>query len=208
MKIILTDDHPVFRSGMASILADIFDGAEIIEAGDAKGLYDALDKTPEPDLVVVDLFFPGFDCNTDLTKLRKRLSLTPIIAISMMNDLDEIENIISYGINGFISKSVSPAEIISAIKDVMNGEIAIRTSDEMLGHTTAPILSHFEDLTSRQIEILRLLRGGLSNKEIARELDLSPFTVRTHVSALLKALGVSTRAAASALAAGRGLAAK
>ncbi len=208
MKIILVDDHPVFRSGMATILTDIFDHSEIIEAGDAHALDAALSHSAEPDLVVVDLFFPGFDYKKDLAKLRRRLALTPIIVISMLNDQMEIEAVISNGINGYISKAVSPEQIIAAVEEVMRGEVVVRKSDGILTHKEDDEFTQLEKLTPRQLEILRFLCAGLSNKEIAGELQLSPFTVRSHVSALLKTLGVSNRSAASALAAGRGLAAK
>lgn len=208
MKIIFADDHPVFRSGMSSVLLGVFDRADIHEVGDAQSLYQVLNIEEEPDLVIVDLFFPGFDYKKDLAKLRQRMAATPIIALSMLNDLREIEFILSSGINGFISKAVSPEEIVAAIREVMRGDVVARTSDEMFGHKECVSPTHLEGLTPRQLEILRFLRAGLTNKEIARELGLSPFTVRSHVSALLRILGVSSRTAASALAAGRGLAAR
>jgi len=207
MKIVFADDHPVFRAGMSCVLKEIFDPAEIHLVGDVQSLNDILNNGEAPDLVIVDLFFPGFDYKKDLAKLRQRMAVTPIIALSMLNDLKEIEFVLSSGINGFISKSVSPEETIAAINDVMAGEVVARTSDEVLAHRERAGPTHLESLTPRQLEILRFLRAGLSNKEIARELDLSPFTVRSHVSALLKVLGVTSRSAASALAAGRGLAA-
>ncbi len=203
MKIIFADDHPVFRSGMSAILSGIFDQAEIFEVGDAQGLDKSLSDIKTPDLLIVDLFFPGFDYKKDLAILRQRLALTPIIALSMLNDLSEIETILSTGINGFISKSVSPSEIVSAIHEVMRGEVVVRTSDDVFAHKGHAGPTQFENLTPRQLEVLDFLKAGLTNKEIARELELSPFTVRSHVSALMKVLGVSSRAGASALAAGR-----
>lgn len=208
MNILLVDDHPIFRAGMTSILQDVFPDAKIAEIGDAQGLNAATTNAILPDLLMVDLFFPGFDYRKDLPRLRQKLPLTPIVAISMMNDIQEIEAIIAMGLNGFISKAVSPAEVKQSLGDIMQGEIAICTCDDVLGHNQPHVTTGLENLTARQIEILRLLRKGLSNKEIARELDLSPFTVRTHVSAVLRTLGVSSRSAASALAASHGLAAR
>lgn len=206
MRIILADDHPIFRSGMVQVLAELYPEANLEEAGDAPALNKLLDQSPKPDLIVADLLFPGFDYMRDLKAMRQRFSLCPIIAVSMMNDPIEINHIMGLGVNGFISKSVASSDMVQAIRNVMDGMIEVCISDVMLGpdeghHHRAPL----QELTPRQIEILKLLRHGLSNKEIARELDLSPFTVRSHVSALMKNLGVSNRAAASAIAASYGL---
>ena len=207
MRIVLADDHPIYRSGMVQILADLFPDATIEEAGDAHALNALLDTRDAPDLIVSDLLFPGFDYLRDLKVLRQRFSLCPIIAVSMLNDTQKVDQIMDLGVNGFISKSVPAHDMVQAIRNVMEGQIEVCISDAGVtfdpGMISRPI--SLDELTPRQIEILRLLRHGLSNKEIARELDLSPFTVRSHVSALMKNLGVSNRAAASAIAASFGL---
>ncbi len=207
MRIVLADDHPIVRSGMVQVLAELYPHAVIEEAGDASALSLLLEKAPQPDLIVADLLFPGFDYMRDLKAMRQRFSLCPIIAVSMMNDPVEINHIMGLGMNGFISKSVASSEMIQAIRNVMDGMIEVCISDAILSHDGGHNSHHtpLQELTPRQIEILKLLRHGLSNKEIARELDLSPFTVRSHVSALMKNLGVSNRAAASAIAASYGL---
>lgn len=206
MRIILADDHPLYRSGMKLLLEELFEDARVDEAGDAEALEALLSTSPKPDLILSDLLFPGFEYMRDLKRLRQTFSLCPIIAVSMLNDPVEVEQIMSLGVNGFISKSVPSGEMLDAIKKVMEGQIEVRISDMALlpDHGMPPKL-RLEELTPRQVEILKLLRHGLSNKEIARELDLSPFTVRSHVSALMKNLGVSNRAAASAIAASYGL---
>ncbi|TLP44776.1 MULTISPECIES: response regulator transcription factor [Cohaesibacter] len=206
MRIILADDHPLYRSGMTLLLEDLFPGSKVEEAGDGVSLNRLIAKSPSPDLILSDLLFPGFDYMRDLKRLRQSFALCPIIAVSMLNDPVEIEQIMGLGVNGFISKSVSSQEVMRAIRNIMQGQIEVCISDATLSQDMGQ--QHhvpLGDLTPRQIEILKLLRHGLSNKEIARELDLSPFTVRSHVSALMKNLGVSNRAAASAMAASYGL---
>ncbi|MBL4785002.1 MAG: response regulator transcription factor [Cohaesibacteraceae bacterium] len=211
MNIIIADDHPVFRAGLAVILKQVFVDAVFHEASCGEELNILLTKFTSVELLLVDLFFPGFKYSHDLPRYRKMLPLSPIIAVSMMNDRCEIEKIMSFGINGFISKSISPARIVQSIQAVMQGDVIIATCDHSLepgidthiqtGDITAEgnIQSQYEALPPRQQEVLHLLGKGLSNKEIARELDLSPFTIRAHVSAVLKALGVANRSAASAL---------
>ena len=206
MRIILADDHPLYRSGMKLLLEGLFPQAKVDEAGDADALNAQTLLSPKPDLIISDLLFPGFDYMRDLKRLRQTFALCPIIAVSMLNDPIEIDQIMGLGLNGFVSKSVPSGQMLNAIENVMQGHIEVRISEVTLAPDQSMLQKPpLEELTPRQIEILKLLRHGLSNKEIARELDLSPFTVRSHVSALMKNLGVSNRAAASAIAASYGL---
>ncbi|MCT4656343.1 MAG: response regulator transcription factor [Cohaesibacter sp.] len=206
MRIILADDHPIYRSGLCQILYELFPDSVVDEAGDAASFFAQLDRLPKPDLIICDLVFPGFDYMQDLKTVRQRFSLCPIITVSMINDPMEIDHIMALGMNGFISKAVSSQDVVQAIGNIMQGQVEVCFSEDILSHETFhKTRLPLEELTPRQVEILKLLRHGLSNKEIARELDLSPFTVRSHVSALMKNLGVSNRAAASAIAASYGL---
>ncbi|WP_319410560.1 response regulator transcription factor [uncultured Cohaesibacter sp.] len=206
MRIILADDHPLYRTGMKQMLLGLYPDATIDEAGDARALDAQISAQPGPDLIISDLLFPGFDYMRDLKRLRQTFSLCPIIAVSMMNDPNEVDHIMALGVNGYVSKSVPSDQMLEAVQNVMQGHIEVRLSEEGFSPEIQGLIKPaLSELTPRQIEILKLLRHGLSNKEIARELDLSPFTVRSHVSALMKNLGVSNRAAASAIAASYGL---
>ena len=203
MKILLVDDHPVFRGGMAVLMGTLFVGAQIVETGDMSGLKQQIGSDELPDLVLLDLIFPGFKAAKDFAALRRALPVTPIVAVSMTHDDALIDLVMQAGANGFISKAIHPTHITQALLAIMDGEIVIQRASG--GPADSPQDDPMATLTARQIDVLRLIALGLSNKEIGRQLELSPFTVRTHVSAVLKTLDLPSRTAAASFAASRGL---
>ncbi|MEO0816256.1 MAG: response regulator transcription factor [Pseudomonadota bacterium] len=203
MQIVLVDDHPVFRSGIAVLLNHLFPTAHVEEVGDKANLDRLLIDGPPPDLLLLDLLFPGFEADADFTSLRKSLAVTPIIVVSMVHDVTTIDRLMTQGANGFVSKGARPEEMSAAFLSVMDGDtVCVYPSGPVL---TAPADEAVSSLTPRQLDVLRHVARGLSNKEIARELDISPYTVRIHVSALLRTLGIASRSAAASFAASNGL---
>ncbi|EKF20477.1 LuxR C-terminal-related transcriptional regulator [Nitratireductor pacificus] len=202
-RIIIADDHPVFRDGLARLIQRHEPEAKIDQAATVEEALALGGAGTPPSTFILDLLFSTENLETYLPELRRRFSRASIIVVSMIDEIEVARRVMGSGADGFICKSLPPHEIVAAVAAVRNGDAVLQLeasgkpvteSDEALG-----------GLTQRQVEVLHLLSRGLSNKEIGLELEISPFTARVHVSAVLKALGVTTRSAAAAKAIACGL---
>ena len=190
-RIIIADDHPMFREGMARTVQRLLPDARVQEAGDLSTVNALLREAGEVDTLILDLRCPGLTCISQLAELRQQLRRTTLIVVSMVDDPALIEQVMALGADGFIGKNIAPDEIGQALLAIRNGEVLVKFAPSGL----LPLDTH--TLTTRQQEVLRLIAQGKTNKEIAKVLDISPFTVRIHVSSLLRTLDVPSRAAAA-----------
>ncbi|MDH4550771.1 MULTISPECIES: response regulator transcription factor [Pseudomonas] len=195
-RIIVADDHPLFREALARTVQRVLPDARVEEAGSLAQVLALADAGEAPDTLILDLRFPGLSDVQCLARLRRQLSRTTLIIVSMVDDPGVVEQVMATGVDGFIGKSIAADELGATILAIRDGEVLVRYAPSGLlpnlgGEYAA------EQLTQRQQDVLRLIALGKTNKEIAKALAISPFTVRIHVSSLLKALGVSSRTAAA-----------
>lgn len=203
-RIIVADDHPIFREGLSRLIVRAIDDAEVLETDHFETVLKLAGDTP-PDIFVLDLNFPGFTARTSIELLRTSYPTAAIVIISMQDDPQTIEETLSLNVDGFISKAIDPGKIGAAIASILDGEIVIIGPQDAERLPKSGAQSIITKLPTRQRDVLRLVVAGKTNKEIARVLNLSPFTVRSHVSALLKSLDLPTRAAAAAVGQDAGL---
>jgi DNA-binding NarL/FixJ family response regulator len=219
MKILLVDDHVLFREGVALLLRHLVEGDELLEAGTCEEALNLLRNDPNIELVLLDIHLPGMSGLDAIPLIRERSPLTPIVALSSSDDRQTILSAIDAGAMGFIPKSSSSAVLSAALRLVLSKGIYIppeilrdRSGLEpmpspALHSAKATIRTTPADLglTSRQADVLFLILQGKSAKAICRDLSLSSSTVKVHTSAALRALNVTTRTQAVVAAARIGL---
>ncbi len=192
-RILIADDHPLFREALRYVVERVFAKNHIVEA---KGYGAALALTHEGafDIVFVDLMMPGgSESLTELANLRAQIPSTPIVVISSREDWPMIRRVLALGVSAYIPKSAPRAEMESAIRSVLAGDV-YAPFDSLRESPVAPVQSsRGEPLTPRQAAVLEHLARGSSNRQIAHDLCIEEITVKAHISAILRKLHVKNR---------------
>jgi two-component system, NarL family, response regulator LiaR len=208
IRVLIADDHPLVRQGLRTYLETIDDIDVVGEATEGEEAV-RLTSDLEPDVVVMDLAMPIVDGIEATRRIVEALPTMKVIALTSFATDDKVFPAIQAGAVGYLLKEAEPAELAEAIRKVHRGEpilhptVAARLMREV---AAAEPRAHRTDLTARELEVLRLIARGRSNKEIARDLDVAEKTVKTHVSNVLSKLGVADRTQAALYAVRNGLA--
>lgn len=195
-RIVIADDHPLFRGALRQALADGQFDIEMAEAGSLEEVVNAIEESADTDLILLDLAMPGVKGFSGLMYLRAQYPGIPVVVISASEDAAVVRRCIEFGASGFIPKSVGAETIRTAIRQVLEGGVWLPagldlTAGEESG--VADLVSRLATLTPQQVRVLMMLSEGLLNKQIAYELSVSEATVKAHVSAILQKLGVESR---------------
>ncbi len=175
-KVLITEDHELYRDGLRLLLQETFPDVQVIEAGDFASAKLHLETHQDLALVLFDIHIPGTSGLNGLKEVKTLYPTVPLVVVSTVDHQASIQQMLKLGADGFIAKTSSRATMIKALADVLEGEMVIISGRE---ETESVALS------PRQIDTLALLSQGLANKEIAARLNISPATVREYVSDLL-----------------------
>ncbi|HCO55294.1 MAG TPA: DNA-binding response regulator [Pelagibacterium sp.] len=193
-RIIIVDDHPLFRAALRQTLEGRDSDTVFEEAGDIEGLSAALEANRDFDLVLLDLNMPGVRGFSGLLLLRAQFPEVPVMIVSAVEDTSVIRRCFDLGASGFLSKSESAARIRESIDTILAGGLWVPEGVSLDGQDEqTEVLARLATLTPQQIRVLMMLSDGLMNKQIAYELSISEATVKAHVSAILQKLSVDSR---------------
>lgn len=202
MRALVADDHELFRSGLKQLLVDVLGAEDVREAETLDQAIDILTNEGAGDLVLVDLRMPGMSGAEALAALRDGFPDAKIAVVSAWEERAEILAALGAGVHGYIPKSLPSTEIAEALRTILDGRIyvpsAIGKREPGAPVATAASQDGQDKLTGRQKEVLNELLKGQASKEIARTLDIAEGTVKIHLAAIYRALGVRTRAEAIA----------
>jgi DNA-binding NarL/FixJ family response regulator len=195
-RIVIADDHPLFRDALKHALQDSLENLSVDEAGSLDETVKILDADDHYDLILLDLKMPGVQGFSGLMYLRAQYGSIPVVVVSASEDPQVIRTSLEFGASGFIPKSASISDIRLAITEVLNGAIWVPPDVDMSSSQddeSSQLAVKLSTLTPQQVRVLMMLSQGLLNKQIAYELGVSEATVKAHVSAILQKLGVDSR---------------
>lgn len=201
IRLLIADDHPIVRRGLADLMSTTPDIQVVGEAGDGNTAV-SLSERLRPDVLLLDLVMPNKDGVEVIQEIHARLPEVRILVLTSFSDDEKVFTAIKSGALGYILKDSAPEELLMAIRNVHNGvsslhpRIALKVIRELREPSASPPIAG-ETLTQREIEVLELVSAGLSNQEIADRLFISPKTTGKHVSNILNKLHLANRTQAA-----------
>jgi len=201
-KILIADDHPLFREAIHNVISDGFQGSEVMETADLDSALALTQAHDDLDLILLDLNMPGMHGLNGLITLRNEAPTTPVVIVSAEQEKQIVLQAITYGAVGFITKSSPRSQMIEAIEQILTGNVylppdIIRANKSSTSRRQSDTPSFppemLQALTRKQLLVLERMTKGESNKQIAYTLDIAETTVKAHVSAILRKLNVHNR---------------
>lgn len=195
-RLVIADDHPLFRGALREAVSGLLERVEIAEAGTFDEVVELLERSGDVDLVLLDLAMPGARGFSGLMYMRAQYPSVPVIVVSANDDPAAIRRCMEFGASGFIPKTLGVEAMRAAISRILGGgvwtppDVDLSTGSDA---EAAELIARMATLTPQQVRVLMMLSEGLLNKQIAYQLSVSEATVKAHVSAILQKLGVESR---------------
>jgi DNA-binding NarL/FixJ family response regulator len=207
--VLVADDHGLYRSGFGFLLRDRMGFKSVIEAATFDAALDRLAETPNVELALFDLAMPGISGPEGLSVVKETYPGIRVAIVSGSEERNDVVKAVAMGLNGYVPKSLADDEIVGALQDILDGRVFVprfMTSGaagqpaKIANSETAPVSkgdpgggATYKSISPRQRDVLDCVRRGLSNKEIARELDIAEGTVKIHLAALFSHFGARNR---------------
>lgn len=199
IRVLIADDHPLFRGALVQALAGALDDAEILQTRDMPETWEVLEKREDIDLILLDLHMPGNNGLTGLASIRSHFPAVAVVVVSANEDPRVIRRVLDHGAAGFIPKSSGLSELTEALNAVLDcrewipPHLARAVADTESTDEDIELASRFAELTPQQFRVLRLVAEGRLNKQIADQLCIQERTVKAHMSEIFSKLKVRNR---------------
>jgi len=200
MKVLIVDDHPLVRDALTRVLMSLVPEAVVLEAVEPRIAFATVERETDLDLVLLDLALPGMHGMTALQSMRGKYPAISVVVVSASADRESVKQALDHGAMGFIPKSSSNEVLKNALRLVLSGGVYVPPEILGRGEAAAPAAASAGQitpaevgLTERQAQILVLMMKGESNKLICRKLSIAESTVKNQITAILKALNVTSR---------------
>lgn len=199
--VLIADDHPLFRAALRLAVERVLPGAQVVEADCFKALQGVISRSPDADLVLLDLHMPGVQGFASLVWLRAEHPSVPVVMVSADEDSTTVHRALDFGAAGFIPKSAGLEVLTKALTAVLEGQLwAPPETATPPDNGDAQLARRVASLSPQQLRVLMHLAEGRLNKQIAYDLEVTEATIKAHVTAILRKLGLYRRTQAAVLA--------
>lgn len=195
-ELLIADDHPLFREALRGLISKLYPSTQIFEADTISSLYALVENHMDADILLLDLNIPGAAGFSALVYLRAQYPQLPIVIISAHEDPALMRRAVDHGAMGFIPKSVDSTTLSTALEQILMGEVWLPKQAQQtpaMSPDEAEAVKLLSSLTPQQFRVLQMVSTGQLNKQIAYELGVSEATIKTHMTAILRKLGVNNR---------------